>query len=57
MNDSAIEFVGDRKGHDFRYAMDGLKIRNNLNWKSEINFEKGIFQTIKWYKSNRDWWD
>lgn len=57
MDDSAIEFVGDRKGHDFRYAMDGLKIRNNLNWKSEINFEKGIFQTIKWYKSNRDWWD
>ncbi len=56
MNDSMIEFVEDRKGHDFRYAIDTQKVTNELGWKSEVKFEKGISSTINWYISNRDWW-
>lgn len=51
-----IEFVKDRKGHDFRYAMDYSKIKNELGWKPEYNFVDGIFETIKWYKNNKWWW-
>lgn len=44
-----IEFVNDRPGHDFRYAIDASKIENQLGWKAEENFESGIRKTIKWY--------
>lgn len=44
-----ISFVKDRPGHDFRYAIDASKIENELNWKSDENFETGILKTIKWY--------
>ena len=57
MNDSMIEFVEDRKGHDFRYAIDSNKITNELGWKAEIDFENGISDTIKWYINNRNWWE
>jgi len=57
MNDSMIEFVEDRKGHDFRYAIDSSKITNELGWKAEINFENGISNTINWYLGNRNWWE
>ena len=57
MNDSMIEFVDDRKGHDYRYAIDAQKITNELGWKTEVKFEAGISKTIDWYTSNRDWWN
>jgi dTDP-glucose 4,6-dehydratase len=57
MNDSMIEFVDDRKGHDYRYAIDAQKITNELGWKTEVKFEAGISKTIDWYISNRDWWN
>ena len=44
-----INFVTDRPGHDFRYAIDASKIENNLAWKAEENFESGILKTIEWY--------
>ena len=44
-----IEFVQDRAGHDFRYAVDSSKIKNELGWKPEESFESGIKKTIKWY--------
>lgn len=44
-----IEFVNDRPGHDFRYAIDASKIENQLGWKAEENFESGIKKTIEWY--------
>jgi dTDP-glucose 4,6-dehydratase len=46
---SQIEFVADRPGHDFRYALDSSRIRNNLNWKAETDFEEGLHNTILWY--------
>ena len=51
-----IEFVSDRPGHDFRYAMDSSKARNQLNWEPEVNFEDGLASTIDWYISNDQWW-
>jgi len=44
-----IVFVKDRPGHDFRYAIDASKIKYQLNWKAEENFESGIKKTIQWY--------
>ncbi len=51
-----IEYVKDRKGHDFRYAMDFTKIKNELGWKPKHNFKKGLKETIEWYKNNEWWW-
>jgi dTDP-glucose 4,6-dehydratase len=50
-----IQYVEDRKGHDKRYAVDPTKIKNELGWYSETNFEEGIVKTIKWYLENQDW--
>lgn len=44
-----IDFVKDRPGHDFRYAIDASKIEENLEWLAEENFESGIQKTIEWY--------
>ena len=49
-----IKFVKDRPGHDFRYALNNNKIKTRLKWKSKINFDKGLQQTIKWYLNNKD---
>jgi dTDP-glucose 4,6-dehydratase len=47
-----IIFVKDRPGHDFRYALKSKKILKTLKWKSKINLEDGISETIKWYQEN-----
>ena len=52
---SLIEYVDDRPGHDFRYAMDTSKINNELKWKNKIDFENGIYDTFLWYKDNQEW--
>lgn len=52
---SQIEYVPDRLGHDWRYAIDFTKINKELGWKPEVDFEQGIKDTIEWYKNN-DWW-
>jgi dTDP-glucose 4,6-dehydratase len=50
-----IKFVKDRPGHDRRYAIDASKIKNELNWEPEVNFEEGIRRTIDWYLNNTEW--
>ena len=55
--ESLITFVGARKGHDMRYAIDPTKIHNELGWLPETKFEDGIKKTIKWYLDNREWWE
>jgi dTDP-glucose 4,6-dehydratase len=45
------EFVADRKGHDARYAIDSQKIRTELGWKDEIDFEFGLASTVEWYEA------
>ena len=55
--ESLITFVGDRRGHDLRYAIDPEKIHNELGWLPSVSFEDGIKQTINWYLKNREWWE
>lgn len=50
-----IVFVADRPGHDQRYAIDADKLRNELGWNPEENFDTGIRKTVAWYLEN-DWW-
>lgn len=44
-----IRFVGDRPGHDFRYAIDAGKLRSELGWSAKIDFRQGLRQTVEWY--------
>ena len=52
-----IEFVTDRPGHDKRYAIDATRIRDDLGWTPQVDFEQGIGSTIDWYLTRRDWWE
>lgn len=53
-DESCIEYVEDRLGHDFRYAIDSSKIRAELGWVPLIRFEEGLAETIQWYLDNPD---
>ena len=54
-SEDLIEFVEDRKGHDYRYAIDFSKIKNELGWSPKTPFEEGINKTISWYLENREY--
>jgi len=54
-DESSIEHVKDRLGHDRRYAISNDKITSELGWKPSITFEEGIKLTIDWYLNNQDW--
>lgn len=51
-----IREVQDRPGHDFRYAINASKLRRELGWTPETDFEAGLAATVDWYLDNRDWW-
>ncbi|MBR0427020.1 MAG: dTDP-glucose 4,6-dehydratase [Clostridia bacterium] len=53
--ESLIEYVEDRKGHDYRYGIDPTKISNELNWLPKTKFEDGIIKTINWYISHPEY--
>ena len=53
--ESLIEHVTDRKGHDYRYAIDPTKIHNELGWLPKTKFDDGIVKTIDWYLAHPDW--
>lgn len=55
-DESVIQYVDDRKGHDFRYSVDWSKIRNSLNYTPKVEFYSGLLSTIEWYKKNENWW-
>ncbi len=55
-DESLIKYVGDRAGHDRRYAIDPTKITNELGWYPETKFADGIEYTIDWYLANENWW-
>ncbi|MBM7454933.1 dTDP-glucose 4,6-dehydratase [Oceanisphaera litoralis] len=50
-----ITHVGDRPGHDRRYAIDAAKIERELDWKPQETFESGIRKTVQWYLNNLEW--
>lgn len=54
-SEDLIEHVTDRKGHDYRYAIDPTKISQELGWMPKTKFEDGIIKTIDWYLKNPEW--
>lgn len=55
-DESYIEFVKDRPGHDRRYAIDWSKIHSELGWEPLHDFEEWLARTVEWYKEHKDWW-
>ena len=55
--ESLKTIVPDRPGHDRRYLLDSSKIRRELGWSPEIEFEAGLRDTVAWYQARRDWWE
>ena len=51
-----IEYVEDRKGHDLRYSVDWTKINRELGYEPQVKFEDGLRETIQWYRENEAWW-
>lgn len=54
-SEDLISFVEDRKGHDYRYAIDPTKIHNELGWLPKTKFEDGIVKTIDWYLEHEEY--
>jgi dTDP-glucose 4,6-dehydratase len=54
-SDNLIEYEKDRPGHDLRYAIDSSKMKNQLGWEPQIDFETGLLETISWYRNNKTW--
>jgi len=52
---SLIEFVADRPGHDYRYALDIAHI-TELGWEPRVGFAEGLERTVRWYQENQQWW-
>ena len=50
-----IEYVADRPGHDYRYAVDASKVRA-LGWTPRVDFQSGLEMTVRWYLEHQDWW-
>jgi len=55
-DESAIEYVKDRPGHDRRYAMDYGKIERELGWQPAVTLDEGLKKTVEWFKENEIWW-
>jgi dTDP-glucose 4,6-dehydratase len=53
---STIELVEDRRGHDFRYSVNWAKLADETGYKPENTFNDGLSQTVDWYKNNHEWW-
>lgn len=54
-DESSIEFVKDRAGHDRRYALDSQKLRLELGWQPKVAFDEGLQKTVEWFKANEQW--
>jgi dTDP-glucose 4,6-dehydratase len=55
-DESLIEFVTDRPGHDRRYSLSSEKLRA-LGWSPQVRFDEGLAQTVRWYRDNAWWWE
>jgi dTDP-glucose 4,6-dehydratase len=56
-DESLIQYVRDRPGHDRRYSLGSDKIRQELGWEATVRFEDGLKQTVDWYRDNAWWWE
>lgn len=55
-SETTLEYIEDRKGHDFRYSIDYSKIRSELGYQPGVDFISGLEKTILWYQKNESWW-
>jgi len=55
-DESSIEFIKDRPGHDQKYSVDWQKIQTELGWQPSVDLEEGLTKTITWYQANQAWW-
>lgn len=55
-DESSIEFVKDRPGHDVRYAIDWTKIHTELGWSPSVTLEEGLQKTVEWFMTHEAWW-
>jgi dTDP-glucose 4,6-dehydratase len=55
-DDSLIEHVTDRPGHDRRYSLGSDKIKAELGWEAQVHSAEGLERTVEWYRDNEDWW-
>jgi dTDP-glucose 4,6-dehydratase len=55
-DESSMEYVKDRPGHDKRYALDWTKIKNELGWEPLRGFDEWLRKTVQWYQENTEWW-
>jgi dTDP-glucose 4,6-dehydratase len=53
---STIEFVKDRRGHDFRYSVNWNKLADETGYEPSNDFNDGLSQTVDWYRNNYEWW-
>lgn len=56
-DETLINYVKDRPGHDRRYAIDSSKLKRDFNWEPQYVFEEGMKETINWYLTNKEWWE
>lgn len=56
-SETLITYVTDRAGHDFRYAIDARKLRDELGWLPKVKFDEGFESTVDWYLQNQNWLD
>jgi dTDP-glucose 4,6-dehydratase len=54
--DALIQYVADRPGHDFRYAVDTTRARTELGWRPRIPLDEGLAATVRWYREHEAWW-
>jgi dTDP-glucose 4,6-dehydratase len=55
-DESQIEFVTDRPGHDRKYSVDWTRINKDLGWSPSVTLEEGLARTVAWYQANPAWW-
>ncbi|WP_299421923.1 dTDP-glucose 4,6-dehydratase [uncultured Shimia sp.] len=53
---SQITYVQDRPGHDYRYAIDPTRLREELGWRPSVTLQEGLEKTVQWYLENPEWW-
>jgi dTDP-glucose 4,6-dehydratase len=53
---SLIEHVTDRPGHDRRYSLSSERLRSELGWEPQVRFADGLRRTVEWYRDNESWW-
>jgi dTDP-glucose 4,6-dehydratase len=54
--ESLIEYVKDRPGHDRRYSLSSEKLKRELGWEAQVHFAEGLERTVQWYRDNEEWW-